>query len=129
MLSLWRLAKHLYPIVVVTRGKGKASSTAKGKRKSEEAPSKKRSYKKRTPSAVSERISTDADADDFLPAKPIRKQKSVFKPQKTMDKQNQKKSKQSVKNAAVSESSDLSSEDELSNVSDTVSESGILEYF
>ncbi|KAH8552572.1 hypothetical protein BGW37DRAFT_489461 [Umbelopsis sp. PMI_123] len=117
----WTLVSYEPPPKIIPRGKGKAANTTKAKRKADETPPKKRSYKKRIPSAVSESIAADTEADDFLPAKPTRKQKSVSKQTKSKDKPVQKKMKPSNKNIATSESSGLSSEDQLSNLSDTES--------
>jgi hypothetical protein len=115
--------------IVIPKGKqGKAANRTKGKRKSEENLPVKRAYKKRTAPEV---VSTDPEADDFLPSKPIRKRKAVQTPApvQSKDKQISKESQMVDKNTILSESSDLSSEDELSNTySDTVCGGRLLQW-
>lgn len=107
----------LTKISVIPKGKqAKASSMPKGKRKTDETALPKRAYKKRSAVPQPETKTEESDLDDFLPAKGVRKYKRAKIPQASKGARAGKPNKKTgvpERERMFSETSDLSSENEL----------------
>ncbi|KAM3578965.1 hypothetical protein VKS41_008504 [Umbelopsis sp. WA50703] len=124
----WTLKEYAPPSKILPKGKqAKPSSTTKSKRKTDEDAPPKRAYRKR--SAVPHlETKEESDLDDFLPAKSVRKSKkakTVQPSRATRIGKPNKKTGVPERERLHSESSDLSSENELTYASSDMETSRI----